>query len=135
MPIRNDYGPLRSADTETVMQLLTDAIAIRADWNKRSAGLLSPWRVIPAGPMMNKLRPGRVVESSSNAVALLMIVLHSTFPCCCRLTPKWQEPLSSSRRFQVSPPLRTGRYRGDDSRMESNRDDLSASLKISLSNR
>jgi hypothetical protein len=29
MPIRNDYGPLRSADTGTVMQLPTDAIAIR----------------------------------------------------------------------------------------------------------
>ena len=132
MPIRNDYGPLRSADTGTVMQLPTDAIAIRADWNKRSADSLSSLRVISAG---NKLRPGRVVESSSNAVALLTILFHSTFPYCCRLTPKWQEPLSSNRRFQVSPPLRTGRYRGDDSRMESNRDDLSASPKISLSNR
>jgi len=60
MPIRNDYGPLRSADTGTVMQLLTDAIAIRADWNKRSAGSLSPWRLISAGRMMNKLRPCRV---------------------------------------------------------------------------
>jgi len=103
MPIRNDYGPLRSPDTGTVMQLPTDAIAIRhllqalehvadgcarVDWNKRSADSLSPWRVISAGRMMNKLRPGRLVESSSNAVALLTIVLHSTFPYCCRLTPK-----------------------------------------------
>jgi len=64
MPIRNDYGPLRSADT----------IAIRVDWNKPSADSLSPWRVISAGRMMNKLRPGRLVESRSNAVALLTIV-------------------------------------------------------------
>ena len=57
------------------MQLRTDAIAIRhvlqalehvADgcarvhWNKRSADSLSPWRVISAGRMMNKLRPCRV---------------------------------------------------------------------------
>ena len=56
------------------MQLPTDAIAIRhllqalehvadgcarVDWNKRSADSLSPWRVISAGRMMNKLRPGR----------------------------------------------------------------------------
>jgi hypothetical protein len=67
---------------------------------------------------------------SSNAAALLTIMLHRNLPYCCRLTPKW------GRRFQVSPPLRTGRYRGNDSRMESNRvDDLSASLKINLSNR
>jgi len=56
MPIRNDYGPLRSADTGTVMQLPADAIAIRVDWNKRSADSLSPWRVISEGRMMNKLR-------------------------------------------------------------------------------
>jgi len=123
MPIRNDYGPLLLCGIHERL------CSTRVDWNKRSADSLSPWRVISAGRMMNKLRPGRLVESRSNAVALLTILLHSTFPYCCRLTPKWQEPLSSSRRFQVSPPLRTGRYRGDDSRMESNRDDLSASLK------
>ena len=64
MPIRNEYGPLRSAGTGTVMRLPTDAIAIRpvlqalehvadgcahVDWNKTSADSLSPWRVITAG--------------------------------------------------------------------------------------
>jgi hypothetical protein len=130
MPIRNDYGSL------LLCWIHERLCSTRVDWNKRSADSLFSLRVISAGRMMNKLRPGRHVESSSNAVALLTILLHSTFPYCCRLTPKWQEPLSSSRRFQVSPPLRTGRYRGDDSRMESDRvDDLSASLKINLSNR
>jgi hypothetical protein len=81
MPIRNDYAPLLSANRGTAIQPV--------DWNKRSADSLSSLRVISAGRMMmNKMRPGKLVECSSNAAALLAIVSHSTFPYYCRLHPK-----------------------------------------------
>ena len=49
---------------------------------------LSLLSVISADGMMNEMRPGKLVECSSNAVALPTIMLHRNLPYYCRLHPK-----------------------------------------------